>query len=420
VTVIGWGNQTAYGANEEQPESSAPDILRQVSLNLRSNEQCKDILAESLSALHNTTYNTDQVGITEVMLCATIEGGGKGSCQGDSGGPLVVQTNVGWQQIGVVSYGYGCAADGFPGVYARAASFKGWINEITQGIAIDQSFDFHIAPQNVTQTTLLTVVNNSDVETSLSFSIDNANFSLDGDACSSLAANSSCALTVNYLATDVAYNTATITITSDDDNIATSKALIYGQAIAIADEIKAQLSSDDSDLTWFSGGEKVWKLETETTDMAIESGDITDAQTSIVSLSFSGEGKLSFDWSVSSEENTEEPDKPFDAFYLYVNGVKNDFISGDIAYVNKTIELIKGDHVITWVYEKDNFSSELKDKAYLKNVVFTSTEVKETTKPAVTTPVNPQARSSSGGGSMAWLSLAMLSAIFLVRKKQRK
>lgn len=416
VTVIGWGNQTAYGAGEDQPTSSAPDILRQVDLNLRSNEQCKDILVESLSALHNTTYTTEQVGITEVMLCATVVGGGKGSCQGDSGGPLVVETNDGWQQLGVVSYGYGCAADGFPGVYARAASFSGWINEITQGIAIDQTVDFHIAPQNVTRTQLLTVVNNSDVTANLTFDVDNTNFTLNSDSCDTLAANASCELTVNYLATDIASHIATITVSSDQ-NIATSKTRIYAESIAIADEIKTQLSSDDDALTWFSGGDKVWQLDTESTDAAIASGDITDAEASIVSLSFNGEGKLSFDWSVSSEENVDKPDEPFDAFYLYINGVKTDFISGDVAFENRVIELEKGDHVITWIYAKDNFTSELNDKAYLKNVVFTSTEVKETTPPVVTTPKDPKARSNSGGGSLAWLSLAMLAGLALVRKK---
>ena len=73
-------------------------------------------------------------------MCFCTPGGGKGSsCQGDSGGPLMINTNEGWQQIGIVSWGIGCAADGFPGVYTRAAAFSDWINKITQGIAIDQT-----------------------------------------------------------------------------------------------------------------------------------------------------------------------------------------------------------------------------------------------------------------------------------------
>jgi hypothetical protein len=63
------------------------------------------------------------------MLCAGELGGGQDSCQGDSGGPFFVSDGGGdWIQVGVVSWGVGCARAKFPGVYTRLAHYTGFIN----------------------------------------------------------------------------------------------------------------------------------------------------------------------------------------------------------------------------------------------------------------------------------------------------
>ncbi len=63
------------------------------------------------------------------MICANDSG--EDSCQGDSGGPLVMKGSDGSAdvQVGVVSWGVGCAHKDFPGVYALVLSAYDWIRE---------------------------------------------------------------------------------------------------------------------------------------------------------------------------------------------------------------------------------------------------------------------------------------------------
>ncbi|MGW7056432.1 S1 family peptidase [Streptomyces sp. NPDC054887] len=104
ATVAGWGN-----TNTEIP--AFPDRLRAVNVPVLSHIECKATYAG---------YDK------RVNVCAGVEG--KDSCQGDSGGPLFrkLPGRQGVYQIGIVSYGDGCAEQGAPGVYAYTGSAKLW------------------------------------------------------------------------------------------------------------------------------------------------------------------------------------------------------------------------------------------------------------------------------------------------------
>jgi len=103
VWITGWGT-TSF-------EGETSDILKQSSLHTMPT-RCGQIYG---------SYNNEK------QMCAGAYGGGRDTCQGDSGGPLMYESNGQWFLNGVVSYGYQCARDGFPGVYARVSYYLPWI-----------------------------------------------------------------------------------------------------------------------------------------------------------------------------------------------------------------------------------------------------------------------------------------------------
>ncbi|MEU4562120.1 serine protease [Actinoplanes sp. NPDC023936] len=64
--------------------------------------------------------------VRDESICAGRHG--VDTCQGDSGGPMVRRDAAGtWRQVGIVSWGLGCARDGYFGVYTQVSTFRGEI-----------------------------------------------------------------------------------------------------------------------------------------------------------------------------------------------------------------------------------------------------------------------------------------------------
>ncbi len=106
VVATGWGTMTD-GAND------FPTELQQVTMKQQSDATCA---AAYGSAFHSNT-----------MSCAGTTG--KDTCQGDSGGPLVTKRNGTWVQVGITSWGEGCAEPGFPGISTRLPNFASWVRQ---------------------------------------------------------------------------------------------------------------------------------------------------------------------------------------------------------------------------------------------------------------------------------------------------
>ncbi|XP_011206511.2 trypsin beta [Bactrocera dorsalis] len=102
---------TGWGKNDEEALQMT-NVLHAVELQIVDTLQC------------GVQYASKSYVITEEMICAGAENGGKDTCQGDSGGPLVVDGKL----TGIVSWGIGCAQD-YPGVYASVSYHADWIEQ---------------------------------------------------------------------------------------------------------------------------------------------------------------------------------------------------------------------------------------------------------------------------------------------------
>ncbi|MBW4720208.1 S1 family peptidase [Saccharothrix obliqua] len=96
TTILGWGTTSSGG--------SASRYLLKANVPVVADTSCRQSYPQ---------YNSS------AMVCAGYPRGGTDTCQGDSGGPIV----AGGKLIGATSWGRGCAQAGYPGVYARIATY---------------------------------------------------------------------------------------------------------------------------------------------------------------------------------------------------------------------------------------------------------------------------------------------------------
>lgn len=77
----------------------------------------------------------DQLTPGEELCAGNLDTGGVDTCQGDSGGPMFRKDDAGaWIQVGIVSWGEGCARPGKPGVYTEVSTFAADIKQAADGL----------------------------------------------------------------------------------------------------------------------------------------------------------------------------------------------------------------------------------------------------------------------------------------------
>ncbi|XP_046809622.1 uncharacterized protein LOC111675906 [Lucilia cuprina] len=123
-TVIGWGKR-----RDKDPTATYEPIVNEVQVPIIRRQQCDEWL--------------DNLTVSDGMICAGYEDGGKDACQGDSGGPLLCPypgEKDRWFVGGIVSWGIMCAHPKLPGVYANVIKYLPWINEQIQKHSQEESY----------------------------------------------------------------------------------------------------------------------------------------------------------------------------------------------------------------------------------------------------------------------------------------
>lgn len=359
VTVAGWGAL-------EQGSPVLPNDLYEVDVPVRTQPQC---LAAYPGAPSIAAGNT---------ICAGIDAGGIDSCQGDSGGPLFQADAGGYKQVGIVSWGEGCALPGKYGVYTRVASYEDWINGFVKGLFFEGPPFVGYVGVGTTASRNVFIRNNGNVAVNAQSvtvgGLNAANFDVDATDCIGAPIQPGQVCTLALSATAIVPGALTATVTANLASEITPQITLEVFASALPSLAEGPAALDTQDALVFSGGESLpWAADADPLaegGQALMSADINDNQLSVATAVIEGPGTVSFSYSVSSEAN-------YDKLLILHNGELIVDASGEIAYTQVTRDLLPGENHLTFGYIKDVTESVGADAAWIDNMVVTLAEVPE-------------------------------------------
>lgn len=377
LTVMGWGDQVA-----DPGESRFESELYQVDIPLVEQVLCPYPVSSQDDA-----------------FCAGFVNGGYDSCQGDSGGPIVVASGNGYEQLGIVSWGEGCAEAGNYGVYTNLSHFSDWISAKTQGFSYRQSEFVGIKPLGGYTHTFAIENNTGQVITTFGATIQGVGASIIANNCSVITVNDSCAVTINY--NIVASDSGEVTVRMATDHAQTPSvdmALSYSGVETAPISVSEMVSIVNTGVyssanSWVKSGN------------AIVTPTLSDNEFSQLAISGIAAGYLSFDYTVSTEQY-------FDYFNIYVNGDMYDRLSGSESgeYI---MNLSRDNNTIIFEYQKDYAYASGDDRVTIRDLTYSAEG--ESVIPAV----NPMERGSGGsGGAIHWIYLWSLGLLVFARKRR--
>ncbi|MEW8064408.1 MAG: trypsin-like serine protease [Candidatus Thiodiazotropha sp.] len=356
LLVTGWGLTT----NNE--DASGSINLLQVDVPLRNHEQCK---ANYLS--------TDEITITDNMICAGSTDGTRDSCNGDSGGPLMVRdSDNNLQLLGIVSFGssQGCASATHPGVYTRVSRYQAWLDGKMNGITASPStLALGYTGVGLGTTKTVTLVNNSRVSQVIQSAVitGDAEFTIVTDECQQnvLEPGAKCSVDVRFISLVEGSKEASLSFSTTND--ITPVVAVHTSAESLP-SVDLGMALDNSDLTWFSGGDSPWRIDASESHGYINgnaaiSGAILDNQISVLHSQVTGPGTLSFRWRSSTEAFS-------DPVVFHIDDRFIALIDGETDWTDISENIPEGTHNLTWVYVRDQSNGAGANAGYLDQLRF--------------------------------------------------
>ncbi|WP_210473514.1 trypsin-like serine protease [Vibrio crassostreae] len=380
LTVMGWGDQDASDGYSSKSE------LYQVNVPLVNQYQCNTVPYSGYSSIGSDAF------------CAGYSDGGYDSCQGDSGGPIVVSTNGVYEQLGIVSWGKGCAEANAYGVYTNISYFDDWIDEQKTGFSYRQVEMLGaklLAP--ISHTFEFTNKSDQNIQVNRVYPISGNDTVITDNGCSTLTAGQSCEVVVSYNLNSIGEHEFGINVDTDSLlGTVTSTASVIG-ARSVTNTVNSYVSVPNSGIyntqAWITEGD------------SLSSPPISHGTSAALIVEGIPAGTVSFDLTASSEAD-------YDFVEVYSNGQKFDSVSGEFSG-SVNLPLVRdADNSFMITYVKDSSGSSGSDRVTITNFAYTD-EIK------ISKSEGTQNAKSSGGGSggsLAWHWLLVLFGGLIVRK----
>ncbi|HOE63478.1 MAG TPA: M6 family metalloprotease domain-containing protein [Candidatus Sumerlaeota bacterium] len=143
--------------------------------------------------------------------------------------------------------------------------------------------------------------------------------------------------------------------------------------INAANKLFADLSTalDNKELSFITGGDSIWYgvLKSDAIGShAAQNALIMDGQSVWIKTTVKGQGTVTFDWMVSSQQNK-------DFLEFFIDGALVKSISGTTDWISESYRISKtgtGSHTLLWKYRKDGSGSAGEDRGWVDNVQWTS------------------------------------------------